>query len=350
MPHCLIIADDLTGALDSAVAFAGAGRRVVVARRLAALPAVLRNEPDIVAVNTQSREIPAEVALARMDEVARMLDLAALPMVMKKVDSRLKGNVAAEIASLARALPGRPVVAIPAIPDMGRVQRDGLLSGDGIAEPIAIAARIELPVEAPDALEQDALDSVVAARREPALWVGARGLAAALAQKGANFKIEASLSLEAPLVIASGSRDPVTLAQLAHLRDLGDVIEAPDGSLQAKLPEGRLAVVTISEGGGGLDGAIAGGRFADGLALELTHRRPASLLVTGGETANQLLDRLGIDTVEVLAEFRPGVPLCRIEAPWGPVRLLTKSGGFGGPGLLREIADGLREICDGDGL
>ncbi|MBB3713431.1 uncharacterized protein YgbK (DUF1537 family) [Limimaricola variabilis] len=350
MPHCLIIADDLTGALDSAVAFAGPDRRVLVARRLTALPDVLREAPDVVAINTQSREIPVEAAAAQIDEVLRMLDPAPLPVVMKKVDSRLKGNVAIETAALARALPDWPIIAIPAIPDMGRIQRDGTLSGDGIAEPIAIADRFGHPVEAPDALEQDALDSVVAARREPALWVGARGLAAALARKDARGPNKVPPALEAPLVIASGSRDPVTLAQLAQLRELGPVIEAPDGRLRTNIPEGRLAVVTISEGGGGLDGATVGGRFADGLALELTHRRPASLLVTGGETANQLLDRLGIDTVEVLAEFRPGVPLCRIEAPWGPVRLLTKSGGFGGPGLLREIADGLRETCDGDGL
>ncbi|WP_341213813.1 four-carbon acid sugar kinase family protein [uncultured Limimaricola sp.] len=349
MPHCLIIADDLTGALDSAVAFAQTGRRVLVARRISALPDVLRSAPDVVAVNTQSREIPAGIAAGRVDEVLRALEPADIPVVLKKVDSRLKGNVAAETRAAARALPGRSVVAIPAIPDMGRVQREGILSGEGIAEPIVIANRFDQPIEVPDALEQDALNRLVAARRDAVLWVGARGLAVALARQGADPSAAALPFLNAPLVIASGSRDPVTLSQFAQLRELGPVVEAPDGNPEAALPEGPLAMVTISDGGGGLDGAVAGARFAKALALELRRRRPASLLVTGGETANQLLDQLGVDTVEVLAEFRPGVPLCRIETPWGSVRLLTKSGGFGGPALLREIANELRETCDGDG-
>ena len=73
----LIIADDLTGALDSAVALTGAGLRCVVARRPADVPAALRERPDVLSVSTASREGGASAARAA---VAAALDaVGALP-------------------------------------------------------------------------------------------------------------------------------------------------------------------------------------------------------------------------------------------------------------------------------
>src|SRR6478735_9361344 len=84
----LIIADDLTGALDSAVAMTGAGLRCVVARRPADVAAALAERPDVLSVSTASREGTAEAARAA---VAEALDaIGTLPeIVFKKVDSRL---------------------------------------------------------------------------------------------------------------------------------------------------------------------------------------------------------------------------------------------------------------------
>src|SRR6478672_3353110 len=96
----LIIADDLTGALDSAVVFTGAGLRCVVARRPTDVAAALGEQPDVLSVSTASREGSVEGARAA---VAEALDaIGTLPeVVFKKVDSRLKGHVADEIAVLA---------------------------------------------------------------------------------------------------------------------------------------------------------------------------------------------------------------------------------------------------------
>jgi len=140
-PSILIVADDLTGSLDSAVAFAGPGRRVLAARRIEAVAEALERRPDVLAVNTGSRELSEGAAQKRIEVLAGALDLSAVGLVVKKVDSRLKGHVAAETSALRAALGGRPVLAAPAIPGMGRVVRDGWLTGGGIAGRIDVAGR-----------------------------------------------------------------------------------------------------------------------------------------------------------------------------------------------------------------
>ena len=336
MPHVLIVADDLTGALDSSVAFAAPGRRVVVSLRPDALPAALARDAQVLVLTTASREIAADAARARTEAALTGLDLARIPVVMKKVDSRLKGNTAVETAVLANAMAAEACIACPAIPDMDRVVSGGALTGMGVAAPIDVAARFDLKVEVPDTLTEADLDAVVSAAQGRPLWIGARGLARALARQQPHPPAEVP-PLEAPLLIASGSRDPVTLAQMDALREAMTVHLAPDGAVPP-LPEAPRVALSISDGAGALTGAEAARRYAQGLLAACATLRPRSLLICGGETAQALLDALGIDCLEVLAELRPGLPLCRIVAPWGPVLLVTKSGGFGGPGLLHDIA------------
>ena len=60
-------------------------------------------------------------------------------------------------------------------------------------------------------------------------------------------------------------------------------------------------------------------------------------MICGGESAQAALDRLSVTSLQIIAELRPGLPLCRIDTAWGPVDIVTKSGGFGAPGLLAEI-------------
>ena len=61
---------------------------------------------------------------------------------------------------------------------------------------------------------------------------------------------------------------------------------------------------------------------------------PASLIVTGGATAEAVLDALGLGCLEVLGEALPGMPLVRA----GRLAMVTKSGGFGTPSALARLA------------
>ncbi|MBR9765771.1 MAG: four-carbon acid sugar kinase family protein [Rhodobacteraceae bacterium] len=351
-PKVFIVADDLTGALDSAVAFAGADTKVVVARHPGALPEALAQRPDVLAVSTASREIAEAEASARVSEALAAVPLARIPVVIKKVDSRLKGHPGAETAVLADAMGAPELIISPAIPDMGRVVRDGALQGSGVATPIPIAPLFDdlpsCPVTCPDSESAAQLDAAVAGATGRPLWVGARGLAMALAR---HLGITAAPppALDLPLMIASGSRDPVTLAQLDALT--APVLDAPDGAVP-QIPPGAIRVLSIRDGGGALSGAEAAGRFAAGTLRALDTLKPRALMICGGETAHAILDQMRADSLQVTAEFRPGLPLCRIAAPWGPLQLVTKSGGFGDPGLLQEVlaeAATERGVREGEG-
>ena len=98
--RALIIADDLTGALDSAVTLTGAGLRCVVARRPRMCRAALALDPDVLGVSTASREGSAAAARAAVapavDAVGRCPRSCS-----RRWNSRLKGHVVDEVAVVA---------------------------------------------------------------------------------------------------------------------------------------------------------------------------------------------------------------------------------------------------------
>lgn len=343
----LIVADDLTGALDSACEAARMGVETLVFRTPASLTRALaagdRLAP-VVAVGTGSRDGDADAARAAMRAVVDALPALAPERVMKKVDSRLKGHVGVETAVLARALGARRVLAAPAIPDMGRVQKDGRLSGAGIATPIAVATLFaDADAVVPDIGADADFDAAIRAAPD-ALPVGARGLAAALVRAlWPGLREVAPPPPPGPALFAIGSRDPITLAQIAELAAAGgDTVErrdAPDGALDPapgwRAPI-RLATMTP---GRGADPRAAGALFARRVALALAADHAPTLLACGGETADALLARLGADRLDIAGALIPGVALAKAARRDGPtLHLVTKSGGFGAPDALARLA------------
>lgn len=337
----LIVADDLTGSLDAAAGFVRAGRRVVTARTVADVEACLRDGADVISVNTSSRSGSDAAAVAAIEDLARMIDPAKVEIVMKKVDSRLKGHPGAEARALAR-LAGRDViVAAPALPRMGRVQSAGQLTGSGIDVAISMSERLGEGMIVPDVASKADLDALVVdpASRRASLWLGASDLAFALAHAEFDGAPARCSDIGGPLAIVVGSRDPITVAQVDRLsRDGALVHRAPNGAVGAVEPSEGSVMLSIDAGGTPCTEDEAGARFATGVAKVLHAHAPRTLLCSGGETANALLSRLGVGSMELLGEVAPGLPCCKIALPWGDVHLITKSGGFGRPDLLSKLA------------
>ncbi len=348
MTEVVIIADDLTGALDCSVVFAGNGRRVDVVTAPRHAARVLDNPADVVAVNTGSREIGADEAGERVRAVVETLAPLAPRFWIKKIDSRLKGHLVAETAPML-ALGFDRVVAVPAIPELGRRTEGGFLSGAGVARPIAVAGRfagLPVPVEVPDTVGDGDLDRVFSALGSGRpLFAGARGLTGALARHLAGGVPQAVPvpRLAAPLTMAIGSRDEITLRQIARLAEGPEpvaIVGLPNGSWSAAGVADAATgtrLFQVTPGAGAEDGAVVGERFAAGLAARLRADPPGSLLACGGETARALIDALGIGLVEVHGEIFPGVPVCRMAIAGRTLDLVTKSGGFGGPDLLVDL-------------
>ncbi len=331
MPHLAIIADDLTGALDSSAPFSGSGK-VVVATDANAIEKALQEQPDVIAVSTRSREIAVAEARDRVAQVLRQLP--AETRLFKKIDSRLKGNIAAEL----EAFGPRHMLVAPAIPDFGRVVRGGRLSGFGIESPINVARVLGRAADMAVIPEVTSAEDMQEALRDLAsdtILVGARGLAMALSGM-AQARDVVFDRLAGPICFAVGSTDPITLAQVARLRQVrGDiqVIKASGG----QVPEisGPPAEVTLLQITPGEDTSArrAAQRFAEGAAPVL--RLAQTVLMTGGASAEAMLDEQGIDVLTVTGEVLPGLPCCRV----GERSFLTKSGGFGDAETFVRLAE-----------
>lgn len=321
-----IIADDLTGALDTSAPFAMAGRSVVVAPRPAGLESALATGANVVVVNTASRALPAGEAARIVRAVAEGLVAARPALVFKKIDSRLKGNIGAETAAIADAFGFAAIRVAPAVPEQGRVTRRGAVAGRGVDVPIPVAPLFAgLDAAIADANDDADLDRVVTATDwTTTLAVGARGLGAALARRY-RPSVPAPMPLDRRTLFVIGSRDRLTAEQVAALGGVA-VHDAPQGRVTGNVA--LPAVLRCTGPDGGAD-AVAS-RFAAGAAAIISASRPAVLLMSGGDTALAVLDRLGVDLVRPRGEAAPGLPWFSIARPGLPdLTAVVKSGGFG---------------------
>lgn len=126
MPELAIVADDLSGAAEAAAAQLVHTSRISVGLHA---DAVRRRDGDrVVAIDTDSRRCPPAVAAARLQ--AALEQCKGIP-ILKKVDSLLRGNLAAEVRTL-QELYGVPPVVATALPAAGRTVVDGVLRIDGV--------------------------------------------------------------------------------------------------------------------------------------------------------------------------------------------------------------------------
>ena len=333
MTDLAIIADDLSGALDAAAPFAARGHRAVVALSPAALGKAIGRGAGIVAVSTDSRDVaPAE---ARERTAAAWAQFPEGTTIFKKIDSRLKGNLVAELDALTF---GKALV-VPAIPAFGRWVRDGMLGGFGVDVPIDVANRLghhAARAIIPDAVTQD---NIHAALQQGGydLFVGARALAEAQAERMQRGRGGAAAEAYlGPALVVIGSTDPITLQQVDHLRHAfpgACYFSAPNGVLPdgAGLSE-ALTLVQATPGTSRADASAVAENLARSIAA-LDPPDNALLVVSGGATAQAILGFVGIDLLDVLGEVLPGLPL----ADAGRFKLITKSGGFGGPDALVDV-------------
>lgn len=120
----LVLADDLTGALDVSAEF---GRRAIptlVATRFPDDLELLWAKYDVISVDTQSRHLPADQAFQRLKSFARAGQQTQATHFFKKTDSTLRGNIGQELHAIADAC-AHPIYYVAAAPLYGRFTRAG---------------------------------------------------------------------------------------------------------------------------------------------------------------------------------------------------------------------------------
>jgi uncharacterized protein YgbK (DUF1537 family) len=370
-----MLADDLTGAADAGVQLTRAGYRAAVVFRGAPVPEGL----DAAIVDTDSRPLPPEEARERVLEAGPVLRTAEISY--KKIDSTLRGPLAAELAA-ALCASGRPrAVVAPAFPGNGRTTRDGvqLLRGEPVdrtepaRDPRTPARESRIPVllselgevatlsvrdlEDPgrvrralsgaawivaDAEEDGHLEALVRCVPDPGsvLWVGSAGLALALGEvyPGPGKEVSERPDPARNALAVVGSLSSVSREQLRRLAAEPWVVPVPlgagaSGELRTALRAGKSAALHSPEEAGDPERTAAAlAEVVAGLSGEGLF---GALVLTGGETAVRVARKLGADGILLCGELEPGVPVGRLAGP-APYPVFTKAGGFGSPDTLRN--------------
>ena len=386
-PRVLIVADDLTGAMDSAGPFAAFGiESWVVAVPMRCDPASLKSA-RVVSVNTDTRHLSADLAAARVREVARHLGAGGFDIVVKKIDSTLRGNVVAETLALLDISGRGQAVVAPAFPGQGRTVRGGIVYVDGrpLAQtafskdalsppPLAplqqVFAAAKAGLRVSTAAPSDAFDGGVdiwiadseidadltriveafASRMGRVLMVGSAGLTRALALVcfDGHPIPAAPQHVTGTIVFAVGSRAARSAEQVEALAAEPEtrVLRAPNGRLQcAEIPVARNLILkaTTDDDGHESNAECVAADMAKH-AIEIARSAQAqALVVTGGDTAIAILTASDNPAVQVLGDLMPGIPYARIRLDGASLWLVTKAGGFGGRDTFREVARKLRE-------
>ena len=315
MPPILrLLADDLTGALDSAARFVPLTGPIPVVWS-GPIPA------GTVAIDSGTRDLDATEAAIAMRRLTGVL--AGGDIAFKKIDSLMRGHVALELDACRVGFD--TCVLAPAFPFQGRITRGGRqLQRDG-DDWRDVGGDLPL-LDAETDADLDAIVARYSTREGSVLWVGTAGLAGALTGRR---PVPCPL-LAGPVLALIGSDHPVTVIQLDALGPLHRRLPGPPSLLPAAfsldLPSSTArAAATL---------AIAAA-FA---ALLANISRPGTLVVTGGATLRSLCEALGATGLLVDGEVEPGVPtaiLCGGE--WDGQRIVSKSGAFGDPGLLARL-------------
>lgn len=396
MASPLILADDISGAAESAAALG-----VEHSPELLLWPDLpSSSDARSVVIDVDSRDLPADAATQRIRTV---LDAApAAAPIVKKIDSLLRGNIAAEIAPLVAA--DAVVLLTSALPALSRTVVDGRPLIDGV--PLASTTHWALESAEPPKAVVDVLGGVETSSLDLAA-IRAGGLSArlaahrgqvvvcdaetdadldALVQAGLAADIAVHFAGSSALVRALGRTlgtgvAPTTeaselrasgvlyvlgtgAAELApqidvlreHARTMHRVIsgerlaalteaEAASiaGDLAAALDEGASVLLQLDHDPRvAIDGAaIVAGLAAIVVALAAaTAGPPTPLLATGGQTARAVLGALGVSRLSVEQEIHPGAVVLR--APDGR-RIATRPGSHGGRDSLWRIHQALTQ-------
>lgn len=129
-----IIADDLTGAMDTGAQILGQAPATVEVQLSDRQSKGTLNEAVRI-INTQTRGTSANTAVKRVRSSYQHLRVQGQRLWFKKIDSTLRGNVGAELQALHTALDSCLVICTPALPAEGRTVESGVLKVAG--RPIA---------------------------------------------------------------------------------------------------------------------------------------------------------------------------------------------------------------------
>lgn len=125
MLDLLIIADDITGALDTGVQLAGSGVKTKVTTACRIEPSRL-GDTQVLVIDAETRHLPAKQAAAIVRDIVSQAVELKVPHIYKKTDSALRGNIGAELEAMLEASGEKRLAFLPAFPKNDRFTVKGI--------------------------------------------------------------------------------------------------------------------------------------------------------------------------------------------------------------------------------
>jgi uncharacterized protein YgbK (DUF1537 family) len=375
--YCMI-ADDLTGAMDTGLQFAKQHMDTWLAL------AEGEFEAAVLALTTESRDAGDMQARRLLKEAAQR---CRGRRVYKKIDSTLRGNPGLEIATLMREVGCDKAIVTPAFPEQHRIVYEGDLqiSGQllsrtevgrslrwgGTSQVCEILARgtsalcgyVELRkvergpwglfraldsvvadlvvVDATERSHLDIISQTILLSEGTWLPCGSAGLAQSLAALTAP-QMPGSVALPCsaePVLIVAGSRQRATATQIKRVEStLGARVLYFSATAKDRIAEealehlaaGQNVVISLQASFiQGEERQVAAGLAQAALAICANYKL-GGLILTGGDTAIAVCRLLGAQAIQILHEIEPGVPLGILKGGRAEgLPVVTKAGGFG---------------------
>ena len=363
-----VIADDLTGALDTGVQFTQWGYTTQLTNK------PQNSTAQVTITNTDTRNKTPKEAYQTVYNIAKQLTHNTI--IYKKIDSTLRGNPGPETQAILDATGETTAILTPTYPPTGRRVHNGHLyihntpvtETEYINEyrhrtsyiPEILNTKTKIHVaKNPENIKPGIniidttteKDLIKTARHHTRILAGSAGLADALCQ---------TLRNPPPVITIIGSMRTQTRNQAQQLKTrLGakiiplDTTKALNGipqtqtmkEAEAALKTGQDVVITsapspeiveqtkteaqrmglsIEELEKRVTGALAE------VTENLLKHKTSGLILTGGATALAVTERLAVKNIVILDEVEPGVPVLRLDQ----TPAVTKAGGFGQPDTL----------------
>lgn len=372
-----VIADDFTGACDAGGGLALPGRPAWVVTLSDRPPP---DQDAVVVVDIDARDGDEPTATARAQEAASWFERAAeRDPLMLKVDSTLRGPIAAMLDGVMAGTGRTRAFVALAFPERGRTvlqgrlrwtdgPNEGILIADAIraSSPPRLVGRSELhvsgrspetshdrtgdPVTIVDGATLEDMD--LAARwwcraGADAILVGSAGIARAVRRSRDQPDVRLPRAIRSRLVrggglvVVAGSAAVPTHRQLARLTALDWT--RPERARASHRTERLVCFATDPAEAKTLDAGQEATLVANAAATwARSHEPPAAAVVIGGQTGRALMDLISVEAVRIDGELEPGVPIGQLKGgPWDGVPLVTKAGAFGDDELLTRIVERL---------
>ena len=396
-----IIADDLTGANDTGVQFACHGYRTTVY-----LDDISHyNYADVLVLNTDSRQDPAQQAGRKAFEAANELLNAGVGRIYKKIDSVMRGNIGAELDQVCAASGCQTAFICPAFPALGRTVVNGEVRINGLPIHASVITRDHItPVKSAsicDIIRQQsqrqmihltlaqvrgaqlrnrlasyvgqacyvvmdaeteedmkAIGSILSELEGAFVLCGSGGLARALLDGETSHENYLRKACQR-ILVTCGTPNPVAREQIAYLGEMGWPTEliSFDDLLHKRWDGGRI-LRGMDETGVGIigirDTVFSGDVYQDSLIIrenlaelvvKICHKRlPDTLIINGGDTALSICRKLGAWGFDLIGEVDTGIPYGLLQNDWGQnLAVITKSGSFGDKCTLHKAILALRD-------